>query len=284
VTAQDAPVQRRRLRTELRRMREAAHLTQGEVASAMDWSLSKVIRFESGLIGISISDLRAVLQYYGANDPQEIDRLVAMARASRGSGWWAVYREVTSQQYTTYLGYENSATIIHQFEPSVVPELLQDEDYARAVLRVVDGANSQRLEELIDLRMRRQEEIFERPNPPEMNFLVDEAVLHRSVGGNDVTRRQLLRLKEIADRRDNVTIQVVPFRAGAHPGIYGSFGVLEFADDEDEDILFVKNWRGDVILHDGQTEIESAHQTLAQLRDLAVDASMSIDEALARLE
>jgi transcriptional regulator with XRE-family HTH domain len=130
----DAPVQRRRLRSELRRARQDAGLTQKDVAEALEWSLSKLIRIEAGAVGISTTDLRALLQHYRINDPKVVDRILSLARAGKEQrGWWTTYRDVTSQQFLTFLGYENSATVILVFQANLIPGLIQDEEYARAL-------------------------------------------------------------------------------------------------------------------------------------------------------
>jgi transcriptional regulator with XRE-family HTH domain len=285
-SGQDAPVQRRRLRSYLRRARHQAGLKQRDVAEAMEWSLSKLIRIESGSVGVSAADLRALLHHYGIVDAAEVDRLLSLARAAKEQrGWWTGYREVTSQRYLAFLGYESAASVIQAFQPLVIPGLLQTEEYARAVLRAHGGsAVDRRVEEWVALRMRRQEELFERVDPPEIFFVIDEAALHRWVGGRDVMRRQLHRLKEDSGR-DNVTIDVVPFSAGAHPSMQGPFVILEFPDERDEDVLFLETPRGDIISRDEQEEIEPYRQTFAQLRDLArtADTGTVIDSVLNRM-
>lgn len=280
------PVQRRRLRAELRRTRMNAGLTQRDVAEAMEWSLSKLIRIESGSVGISATDLRMLLQHYGVHDRMEVDRFLSIARAGREQrGWWTAYRDLTSQQFLTFLSYENSASVIQTFQSLLIPGLLQEEEYARVLLRSSGvSATDKRVDELVKLRLHRQEELFERPDPPEMFFVLDEAALHRWVGGRDVMRRQLNRLREDATR-ENVTIEVVPFTAGAHPAMQGSsFVILEFADERDEDVLFLENARNDGgdISRDEQQEVAPYREAFAQLRDLTRkgDLDSLIDKVL----
>jgi transcriptional regulator with XRE-family HTH domain len=264
--AQDAMMQRRRLKSELRRIRAKAGFRQQDVAEAMDWSLSKLIRLESSG-KVATSDLRALLQHYKIVDQKEIERFVAMARASKEEGWWSKYREATSPEFLTFLGYEYSASAIYQFEPLLIPGQLQDKEYAREVLAAYGGpATSARLEEWVELRLERQYELFERPSPAEMNFVLDEAALRRWVGGRDVMRRQLKRLREFA-ARDHVTIDVVPFRAGAHPGMKGPFEILEFS--EFDDVLYLENSRGSMISRDKPDEIETYRESFDQLQRLA---------------
>lgn len=273
-------MQRRRLKSELRRIRTKAGFRQQDVAEAMDWSLSKLIRLESSG-KIATSDLRALLQHYKITDQKEIERFVAMARASKEEGWWSKYREATSPEFLTFLGYENSAAIIYQFTPLLIPGILQDKEYARELLAAYGSpASSTRLEEWVELRLERQSELFERASPAEMYFVLDEAVLHRWVGGRDVMRRQLKRLKEFA-AREYITIEVVPFTVGAHPGMKGPFVVLEFSE-YDEDALFLENVRGDMVSRDNQEEIANFRESFEQLRALAgkVELEAMVDKAL----
>src|SRR6266542_7172024 len=174
---QDARLHRRRLRGELRRARAGAGLTQRDIAEAMEWSLSKLVRIESGSVGISAADLRVLLRHYGIVDPAEVHRFLDLARAGKEQrGWWTDYREATSWQYLTFLGYEDAASVILTFQPLVIPGLLQNEEYAWAVLRTLEGsAASKVIEDRVKLRLRRQEELFERPHPPDMFFVIEEA-------------------------------------------------------------------------------------------------------------
>ena len=283
---QDALVHRRRLRAELRRTRGEARFTQKEVADAMEWSLSKVIRIESGLVSVSTSDLKVLLQHYAVTDPAEVNRILDMARASREQrAWWTPYKEATSSQYLNFVAYENSASVIQVFEPLLIPGLLQDEEYARAVCRAYGGsATDERVEEWVELRMRRQEEVLERAEPPELVFVLDEAALHRWVGGRDVMRLQLRRLKAEA-MRDNVTIEVIPFKAGAHGGMKGPFTIMELSEAQDEDVLYLENARGDMISRDEQDEIISYRKSLVELRELAKgeDLDSLIDKVLKQM-
>jgi transcriptional regulator with XRE-family HTH domain len=284
----DARIQRRRLQRDLRRIREATGQSQREAAEAMYWSLSKLIRIETGSVPISISDLKALLLHYHVNEPAEVERLVEMARASKDRrAWWNSYRDATSPQYLTFVAFESAASRIYQFEPLLVPGLLQQEDYARALMQAIAGAASEeRVQEWVDLRMRRQEEVFERTDPPEIIFILDEAVLHRYVGGRDVMRRQLLHLKQIAATEKNVTIEIVPFKKGAHPGLKGPIVIMQFPDDEDEDVLYVENYRGDMISREEEKEIIPAHKSLERLRELASEDSADaiIDNALEQMQ
>lgn len=275
-------VQRRRLRVQLRRARSDAGLTQPQVAEAMDWHVSKVIRIESGAVGISTNDLKALLRHYGIDKPEDVDQFIEMARASRESPWWSGYRDITSPQFQTLLGHEGSASGIYQFHPAVVPGLLQHEDYIKALLRgsAKPAASEQEIQKRFELRLRRQLELLDQPDPPAMDVLLDEAVLHRWIGGPEVMRRQLEHLLDLASR-GNITIQVVPFSAGAHESMLQPFMILEF--DDDDDVLFLENPRGSLLSRDNQDEVASYRQTFERLRELAADTDLNVmvEKALA---
>lgn len=237
---QGSVIQRGRLTRELRRIRKDAGMTQEQVAAAMEWSLSKLIRIEGGGVSISVSDLKSLLARYQITDEDHVEELVALARAARQRSWFTAFRDVTSPQYVTFVGYEAAASIIRQFEPTLIPGQLQTEEYARAV--TLEYA-ADRADKLVEIRIRRQE-LLEEPGRL-FFFILDEAAIQRQVGAPanpGIMRRQLRKLAETA-RQPNITIEIVPFSAGVHPGMKGPFTVLEFPGD-DEDVLYLENARG----------------------------------------
>jgi transcriptional regulator with XRE-family HTH domain len=268
-------VQRRRLRTELRKTRQDAGVTQEEVAAAMDWSLSKVIRIEVGSVGISTNDLKALLHYYKIVDPRRTQELVALARAARERSWWSMYRDVASPRLLQLIGYESAASILRNFEPLIVPDLLQTEEYARAVIRGLDDRSpSDLVDTQAEIRMRRQK-LVDRTDPPLLFFVLDEAVVHRLVGGTGVMRRQVRRLIDMADR-PHVTIEIVPFSAGVHPGLNGPFVVLEFPDAGDDDVLYLENHGDAQIGRDIREEIVTYRKAYDYLRRVSLGPEDSI--------
>lgn len=270
-------VQRRRLRAELRKARQEAGLTQEQVAAAMDWSLSKVIRIEAGSVGISTNDLKSLLRHYKLVDEARTDELVMLARAARERSWWSGYRDVAPKGLLQLIGYESAAVIRRNFEPLLVPGLLQTEEYARAVIRQLEERYpAERVDALVELRMRRQE-LLDRADSPLLFFILDEAVVRRLVGGKAAMRRQVRRLIELADS-PNVTIEVVPFSAGVHPGIKGPFVVLEFPDPADDDVLYVESALGDLISRDvpEEEEILAYRETFEQLRTMSLGPEGSL--------
>src|SRR3984885_6155469 len=171
-TREDPSRQRRRLRVELRRGRGAAGVTQRQAVEQLEWSLSKLIRIEAGTVGVSVTDLRAMLQLYGVTNQALVDNLTEAARGSKGQSWWSQYRESITPQFAQYLGHEGSASSIRVFHPFLIPGLLHTEEYAFELLRVHSGTEKAR--RLTDLRMERQRKLFEQAEPPDVAFVLDE--------------------------------------------------------------------------------------------------------------
>lgn len=260
----DPAIHRRRLRTELRNAREAAGMTQRDVAAAMDWSQSKLIRIESGAVNISTNDLRALLAHYGV-DASRIDALVAMGRAAREATRWSHYKNVATPEYIAFLGFESWASIIRNFEPLFVPGLLQTEEYARTVITHVGGHHDPTTtDSLVDLRIERQELLVRQP-PPELHFIMDEAVIRRVTGGPDVMRRQLAHLLQLAAQQ-HITIRVVPFEHGVHRLPAVAYQVFEFADPQDEYVLYLEIPQRDLIVRESSPEQTDADSPVHYLQ------------------
>ncbi|MCC3776916.1 helix-turn-helix transcriptional regulator [Streptomyces sp. UNOB3_S3] len=278
-----AVVQRQQLRTELKKARTKSRLTQLQVAERMDWSPSKLIRIEAGQVGISTNDLRALLREYGITDAEQTEYFLGLARASRRMPY-REYRGLLSKPYMDLLSYESSASIVRTFEPLLIPGLLQTEEYSRALSRAFSpGISGDRLDRLIEVRQQRQE-LLESEGRPEFFFVLDEAALHRWIGGPRVMNEQLNRLKEIA-ARPGITIQVVPFQVGAHAGLLGPFVLLEFDGDIDH-ILYQEKYAGESVFSDDTAATAEYLERFWDLEQLAPPADLpsSIDRALDGLE
>ena len=265
---------RRRLRTELRALRESKDLTQEQVAKAMEWSLSKMNRIEKAKTGISTNDLKALLPLYGITDKKRTEELVSLARGARQSGWWRHYSDVADPELLELIEYESAASAISQFESMFVPGILQTDEYASAVLQVFF---QQRVAARVDLRTRRRD-LLSSENAPNFSFLLDESVIRRSAASAAVASRQLRHLVEVA-KLPNVTVQVVPFAAGPHPGMKGPFEVVQFDDTPDENILFVEGPRGDIISDDPK-ETDSYLEVFGRIKEKSLAPSASVDYLL----
>jgi transcriptional regulator with XRE-family HTH domain len=252
---QDPALQGRRLRTALRKARIRAGLTQQEAALSLDWSRSKIRRIEIGESHISTPDLRALLDLYGVTDAVAVSDLVAMARRSRWKRW-DDYRDVLPRGFVTYLGFESSAATIREYESSVVPGLLQTEEYMRITLRAMSGSDfpAEDIERRVQARRERQELLY-REGGPSAHFIIDEAALRRRVSpGTSVMPRQLEYIRRLACR-PNVSVQILPFAAGEHAGMAGPFIHLEFPGRTDADLVYLERNRNDFV------ERNSTHDT-----------------------
>lgn len=277
----DPVVDRRRLRVQLRSAREEAGRTQSEVAYAMDWSPSKLLRIESGAVGISTNDLKALLEYYGLTDPETVDGLVELARSSKAPSRFDGYEDVLTFGFREYLAYEASASSIREHEPSLIPGLLQTEEYARALLTWGWHIEEARRDKIWTVRQARQE-LHERNKPPQMHFIVDESAIRRQVGRPRVMRRQLEQLKELA-ARGHIALQILPFSRGAHPGLQGSFAILEFADPHIGDLVHLES-SGEQTFRDDPEITAKYEERFLELEGQALnleDSILLIDAAIA---
>lgn len=272
-TATESPaIGRRRLRIELRRARDAANLTQDQVVRQLDWSLSKLIRIETGAVGISTTDLRALLQVYGITDPIRIGELTELARASRRKpAWWGAYRDLISDGYRKYTEMEGAASVLQIFNPLLVPGPLQTREYAQAIitsggpLQLTDAD----VERYVEFRMIRQRELFADATR-QVTALLGEAAVRQVVSDPQAMRKQLEFLRDSG--QPTLTVRVVPFDSGAHPGLAGAFTLMEFPDPVDDDVLCL-NGAGlnDIIERDNADLVADYKAAFSHLERLALD-------------
>ena len=260
--------QGRRVRLELRQMRTARQLTQKDVADALDWSTSKLIRIEKGEVGISITDLKALLLHYGVTEPAEVDRLVEMTRASKQAAWWQRYSADFRQDILTFWELESNAIRIRQFQGQLVPGLLQIPEYASALVSI--GRDEDGAARALDARMKRQNLMSE--NGPELFFILDESVLHRVIGGRAVLRDQLRRLRTLAGQ-PKISIQIMPFTGGIHRGMQGPFEILEMSEESDDFAVLVEGPYKDRLEVDPSDETREFVNIFFELEKLALPAT-----------
>jgi transcriptional regulator with XRE-family HTH domain len=236
-------IRRRRLGVELRRHREAAGVTIDVVADRIGCSTSKVSRIETGHTGASPSDVQDMLDIYGVGDAIKAE-LAQIAREARLKGWWHPYSTVLTG---AYVGLEAAARAVRTYEQQVIPGLLQSEEYAIAMIRAARlGDSAEEIEQRVRVRMERQS-LLTTDDPIDLWAVLDEAVVSRPVGGHAVMIDQLNQLIEAA-RLPNVTLQILPFEAGAHAGMDGTFAILEFEEEQDADVVFTENATGGLFL------------------------------------
>jgi transcriptional regulator with XRE-family HTH domain len=263
---------------ELRRLREAAGVTIDQVAERLECSGSKISRIETGQTGVTPRDVRDMLSIYGV-DVEYAETLLRIAREARQKGWWQLYGDVLT---SAYVGLEAAADQVHSFEALVVPGLLQTEEYASTMIRTArPDISLAEVDKRVRVRMSRQS-LLTQDDPLDLWVVLDEAVLHRPVGGAEVMRRQLLHLAEMAELA-NVTLQVLPFAAGAHAGMDGTFTILLYDESADQNFVFASNAAGGLFL-EKDDELQRYEFIFDYLRAHALrpDDSMSMIVKLAK--
>lgn len=229
-------VRRRRLSSELRRLRDRASLTIEDVAEKLECSSSKISRIETGHTSVNPRDTRQLLELYGV-EAEQLEALVQLSKDARKKGWWHSYNEVFTG---AFVGLEAETSSLRAFQALLIPGLLQTEDYMRAVIRAArPDATAAQVDKRVKARLARQQLLTD-VDPPRYWAVIDEAVLHRRVGGDAVMRAQLNWLIARAGL-PHVTIQVLPFSAGAHAGMEGPFLILGFPEQADPDVVYVDN-------------------------------------------
>jgi transcriptional regulator with XRE-family HTH domain len=270
-TRRSPTIRRRRLGAELRRHREAAGVTIDVVADRLGCSPSKVSRIETGHTGAAPRDVFDILDIYGVSETVKAE-LVQIAREARQKGWWHPFSTVLN---SAYVGLEAAARSIRTYEQQVVPGLLQSEEYAIAMIRAARLRDTDsEIQQRVHVRMARQS-LLTQDDPIDLRVVLDEAVLSRPVGGDEVMRDQLMRLIEAA-RRPNVTIQILPFLAGPHAGMDGTFAILEFEEDEDANVVFAENATGGLFLEKAE-ELRKYYSIFETIRATALDPEESIE-------
>jgi transcriptional regulator with XRE-family HTH domain len=252
---------RRELGSELRRLR--GDRRAADVASALGWSESKLSRIETAHTAISEDDLDRLLHAYGVR-PEDHDRLRELSRRGRTRAWWTPYRSSVPDPYDEYVALEAEAVRFCEWEAQVVPGLLQTDEYARAVIEVgADVDDPGTIQRRLALRMARQAVLTREPAPT-LQMIVDEAVLHREVGGPAVLRRQLAKLAEDS-LRPGIELLILPFSAGAHAGQIESFMVLDFAPGTRASVVHIEGLTGG-LFRVKASEVEVYREALADLR------------------
>lgn len=275
-------IPRRRLGFELRRLREAAQLRIEDVAAALECSVSKVSRLETGKGIPRVRDVRDLLNRYGVEDSDYRERVMRWVREGQSQGWWSEYSDVlapdphdplTAPHLERYVALEADARLIESFEPIVVHGLLQTEDYARAILQMLSAGTPAAVQRRVELRVRRQQRLYSAEDPLSLGLVLDEGVLYRPVGGERVMQRQLRRLLDDG-ARDNIDIRVLPFHNGAHPAVAGSFVLLDFPETTVHDLVYIESHLGSVYLEkDG--DVTTYTRLFRSLADSALDPADS---------
>lgn len=258
------PVRRRLLGAALRRYRESLGYRLDDAARILECDRSKISRIESGQRGIRARDLRDLLTEYGVGE-QEQQTLTVIAHLHRERGWWQPYADVLSGTWLDYLIIETVASQIQAYQPQQVPDLLQTQEYARAVA-AVDPAFSSGPQDLVLEAILTRQQLIVGERRPELAVVIGEAALHQVVGGTAVMQGQLARLAEISATCPQITLQVLPFAGGAHPtGGSGPLSILRFADAPSLGVVYLPGPCGGICL-DSPLDVASHARAFTLLR------------------
>lgn len=256
-------------------------MTCADVAEALDVSVTKVSRMETGERGLFVDDVSAMLGLYRVPAARR-EELLALIREGAQRNWQKLQKGKLPTNWRDLIRFESDASVLYAFEPLVVPGLLQTPEYASAIIR---GANAELTDDEIDLlvsaRMTRAAVLSKR-NAPALHVVIDEVVLHRPVGGPGVMRRQLQHLAASATR-PNVTLRVLPFSAGATPGVEGPLLILDFAAQSS--LIYLEHRENTAFLED-EEYVKRAKLAMRRVRDAAlapVDSIRLIADAVGRM-
>lgn len=259
----------RSLGMEIRARRVDRGLSLEKVGDVLGWSANTMSRFERGQRpDTRPEEVSAMLAAIGVTGVER-DRLMQMAGAQSGRGWWEPNFTLMADRTNTFFRLEALATRIVNVQPLLVPGLLQTADYCRALM-VGGGAPEESIERGVARRLARQA-LLTRGEPPELEFIVTELGFRQPVGGATVMARQVRHVAETAER-PNVLVRVIPCSITAHPGLDGGFAVLEFAD---EPSVIHLDCRRASLFPENPDEIEAYNLALERLRELALDEAAS---------
>ncbi len=264
-------VRQRELGRRLRELRLSHGLTVEGVAEKLLCSTTKISRLETGTRRPSLRDVRDLSELYGV-DAATSAEFMSLARGAREQVWWTQYEDL---KLDPYLGLEQAATAITSYTMYYIPALLQTEEYTKEVIKAIaPKMDSDIYQQRVKVRMLRQQRL-EEDNRLRYRVLLDEAVLHRSVGGAAVMAAQLDKVLEVV-RRDRVTVQIVPFSVGAHAAQDSNFILFEFEENTNQSsVVFVEGLTGNQYL-EKSADVGRYREALDYLRDAALSLRDSV--------
>jgi len=237
-------------------------MTTERAAASIRGSHSKISRMEHGRVGFKERDIGDLLTLYGVGPGAEREALLNLAREANTPGWWQGYSDILPHWVEPYFGLEAAASFIREYELQFVPGLLQTQEYARAVIRLGNLPSEDEVERRAKARISRQE-ILHRVNPPKVWAVLDEGALRRVIGGPQVMREQLLHLIEMCDH-PAVTLQILPFSAGAHRAMGGPFTILRYTEPDLRDVVYIEQLTSALYL-DKPTEVDAYLEVIEEV-------------------
>lgn len=257
-------VRRILLGSQLRRLRESRGITREAAGYSIRASESKISRLELGRVSFKARDVEDLLTLYGVTEEAEREALLSLVKEANVAGWWHSYSDVLPGWFQTYIGLEGAASLIRGYEAQFVHGLLQTEAYAHAVVESgMRGASREDIDRRVALRLERQK-LLVAERAPDIRLVLDEAALRRVHGGPQVMRGQLEHLVEVS-QFPHLTLQVMPFSHGWHPGESGSFTMLTFPESDLSDVVFLEQLTSALYL-DKQEDVAQYEKAMAQLQ------------------
>ncbi|MFI6520560.1 helix-turn-helix domain-containing protein [Spirillospora sp. NPDC050679] len=261
----------RRLARELRRLRESLSLRGEDAATRLGWDQAKISRIENAKIRVTVGEVMELCEAYEISGDERA-ALIQLAREARISGWWEPYRSDIKPGFTDYLAFEAEADRYHSFQAQLIPGLFQTEDYARTILRCSPTPRSpEELERTLKVRMARQSRLTDPDRSLQVWQVVEEGALRRVIGGPALMHAQLEALLTVG-RLPNVSLQVVPYKAGEHIALEGPFNLLGFNDYPD--VLYVEHFGGCRYMEKPEETVR-ASLTFEHLRSAALNVTDS---------
>ncbi|MFZ4143126.1 helix-turn-helix domain-containing protein [Streptomyces griseoincarnatus] len=261
---------RRRLSIELKKLREKSALTCAQVGQALDWSGSKVNRMETGSGRVQPSDVDALCRFYDTSDELR-EFLKSLAREAKTRGWWQVHGAGVPEWFNIYIGLEQDASTLRQYQCEVLPGLMQTEAYTRELHTTGAHMSAEDIDRAVRVRLERQD-MLTRPDAPEAWFVVNEGAVRNVIGDREVMRDQLEKVLEAADL-PSVTLQVLPFDSGTYPAT-GSFTMLGFPAPEDPDLVY-RDGITDAVYLEGEHHVREYTRAFDGLRAAALSPQRS---------
>ncbi|MFC9847826.1 helix-turn-helix transcriptional regulator [Streptomyces sp. NPDC060223] len=251
-------------------LRERAGLKREEAARILRVAPATVRRMEMAEVSLKIPYLQLLLKSYGVSD-EEAEGFVVLAEDANKPGWWQRFHDILPGWFSMYVSLEGAAALIRQYEPHFVPGIMQTEEYARGVLKsgAIGQTRPEDIERHVALRMQRQD-LLTRADAPRVWAVMDETALRRPIGGPEVMGAQIDKLIEVM-KLPNVTLQVIPFSSGPHPGTYGPFVLFRFAVPELPDMVYSEYLTGAVYL-DARSEVATHLEVMDRMAAQAATA------------
>jgi transcriptional regulator with XRE-family HTH domain len=265
-------MRQRELGKRLRDLRAQHNLTVEDVGEKLLCSATKISRLETGARRPSLRDVRDLCNLYGV-DTQTSAEFMSLARGAREQTWWTQYEDLNLDPY---LDLEQDAIAITSYTTYFFPALLQTEEYTRAVIRAVAPKMKPDIyQNRVEARMRRQR-VLEKDNPPRYRVLLDEAVLHRHIGGAAIMGVQLDKVLESVSQ-DRATVQVIPFNPGAPVAQDSNFILFELGEGSHPSVVaFVEGLTGNQY-HERKDDIARYREAIESLRDAALSPRDSVE-------